>query len=99
MQMEMQQKTSYLDVLVEFTIDTISYLKIIALKRILEEKWNIQIDVIHAPLPKKPKLLIRKTVPVYERWGNEKPLLNITKENKSKRQKKKMSYKTTSKPF
>jgi len=58
---------SDLDVLVEFTTDAISYLKIIALKRILEEELNIQVHVLHAPLPKKSRLIIRKTVPVYER--------------------------------
>ena len=58
---------SDLDVLVEFTTDAVSYLKIIALKRILEEELNIQVDVLHAPLPKKSRLIIRKTVPVYER--------------------------------
>ena len=58
---------SDLDLLVEFTTDAISYLKIIALKRILEEELNIRVDVLHAPLPKKSRLIIRKTVPVYER--------------------------------
>jgi len=58
---------SDLDLLVEFTTDAISYLKIIGLKRILEEELNIRVDVLHAPLPKKSRLIIRKTVPVYER--------------------------------
>ena len=58
---------SDLDVLVEFTTDSISYLKIIALKRILEEELNVRVDVLHAPLPKTSRLIIRKTVPVYER--------------------------------
>ena len=62
---------SDLDLLVEFTTDAISYLTIIALKRILEEELNIRVDVLHAPEfleePKKSRLIIRKTMPVYER--------------------------------
>ena len=60
---------SDLDVLVEFTTDSISLLKIIALKHNLEDELNIKVDVLHAPLPEKAqkRLKIRKTVPVYER--------------------------------
>jgi predicted nucleotidyltransferase len=58
---------SDLDVLVEFTTESISYLKIVSLKHNLEDELNIKVDVLHAPLPKKSRLAIRKTVPVYER--------------------------------
>jgi predicted nucleotidyltransferase len=58
---------SDLDVLVEFTTDSVSLLKIIALKHNLEDELHISVDVLHAPLPEKSRLKIRKTVPVYER--------------------------------
>jgi predicted nucleotidyltransferase len=58
---------SDLDVLVEFTTDAISYLKIIALKHILEDELHISVDVLHGPLPAKSRLKIRNAVPVYER--------------------------------
>ena len=58
---------SDLDVLVEFTTDAISLLKIIDLKHNLEEELSIKVDVLHAPLPEKSRLKIRKMVSVYER--------------------------------
>ena len=58
---------SDLDVLVEFTTDAVSLLKIIDLKHNLEEELSIKVDVLHAPLPEKSRLIIRKTIPVYER--------------------------------
>jgi len=58
---------SDLDLLVEFTTDAISLLKIIALKHNLEDELCIKVDVLHAPLPNKSRLIIKKTVPVYER--------------------------------
>jgi predicted nucleotidyltransferase len=60
---------SDLDVLVEFTTDAVSLLKIIALKHNLEDELNIKVDVLHAPLPETSRLKIRNTVPVYERTG------------------------------
>jgi len=60
---------SDLDLLVEFTTDAVSLLKIIDLKHNLEDELSIKVDVLHAPLPEKAqkRLKIRKTVPVYER--------------------------------
>jgi len=60
---------SDLDLMVEFTTKSISYLKIIALKRILEEELNISVDVLHAPLPERAQkhLIIKKMVSAYER--------------------------------
>jgi predicted nucleotidyltransferase len=62
-----QRKRVTLDVLVEFTTDAISLLKIIALKHNLEDELSVKVDVLHAPVPEKSRLIIRKTVPVYEK--------------------------------
>jgi predicted nucleotidyltransferase len=58
---------SDLDVLVEFTTEAVSLLDVIDVKLNLEEELNIKVDVLHAPVPEKSRLKIRKTVPVYER--------------------------------
>ena len=61
---------SDLDLLVEFTEDaSISLLDVIRFKRNLEEDLMIHVDVVGLPLTEKAqkRLIIRKTVPVYER--------------------------------
>jgi len=58
---------SDLDVLVEFTTDAVSLLKIVGLKHNLEDELNVKVDVLHAPIPEKAMLIIKKTVPVYVR--------------------------------
>jgi len=58
---------SDLDVLVEFTTDAVSLLKIVGLKHNLEDELNVKVDVLHAPIPEKAMLIIKKTVPVYDR--------------------------------
>ena len=61
---------SDLDLLVEFTNDDeISLLDVIRLKHNLEDELQISIDVVGLPLTEKAqkRLIIRKTVPVYER--------------------------------
>jgi len=58
---------SDLDVLVEFYNPPRSLLTIIALKCCLEDEFDIPVDVIEIPLPKKARFKIEKTVPVYER--------------------------------
>ena len=58
---------SDLDVLVEFYTPPRSLLTIIALKCCLEDELKTSVDVIEIPLPKKTRIKIGKTVPVYER--------------------------------
>jgi len=58
---------SDLDLLVEFTTDVVSLLKIIGLKHNLEDELLIPVDIIHAPLPEKSRLKNKKMVQVYER--------------------------------
>jgi len=60
---------SDLDLLVEFTTDAVSLLDVIDVKLNLEDELSIKVDVLHAPVPEKSRLKIRKTVPVYERPG------------------------------
>ena len=57
---------SDLDLLVEFVRPHVSLLTIADLKYDLEEKLNVPVDVIHAPLPQGAIIEIGKTVPVYE---------------------------------
>jgi predicted nucleotidyltransferase len=58
---------SDLDVLVEFSDPPVSLLTVIDLKHNLEDELSIQVDVINSPLPKRARIKIGKTVPVYER--------------------------------
>jgi len=59
---------SDLDVLVEFTEETVSILDVIDFKHNLEGELSIKVDVLHAPLPEKAqrRLKIKNMVPVYE---------------------------------
>ena len=61
---------SDLDLLVEFANDVeISLLDVIDLQHNLEDELHISVDVVGLPLTEKAqkRLIIRKTVPVYER--------------------------------
>ena len=61
---------SDLDLLVEFANDDeISLLDVIDLQHNLEEELHISVDVVGLPLTERAqkRLIIRKTVPVYER--------------------------------
>ena len=61
---------SDLDLFVEFGDDgTLGLLDIIRLKHNLEDDLGINVDVVETPLTEKAqkRLIIRKTVPVYER--------------------------------
>jgi predicted nucleotidyltransferase len=61
---------SDLDLLVEFGDDgTLTLLDIIRLKHNLEDDLSIPVDVVEIPLTEKAqkRLIIRNTVPVYER--------------------------------
>jgi len=56
---------SDIDLLVEFTTDSVSLFKIIDLKSRLEELTGKEVDVIHAPIPKESIIEIDKEVLLY----------------------------------
>ena len=56
---------SDVDLLVEFITTSISLLTFNALKYRLEEIYNIEVDVIHAPLDDDAMIAIGKVVPLY----------------------------------
>jgi len=60
---------SDLDLLVEFDTEDVSLLTIIGLKHEIEDMLGIQVDVIHAPIPKGALLTIEKEIVVYDRQG------------------------------
>ena len=57
---------SDVDLLVEFITTSVSLLTLNALKYRLEEIYNIEVDVIHAPLDDDAMIAIGKVVPLYE---------------------------------
>lgn len=57
---------SDVDLLVEFITASISLLTLNALKYRLEELYDIEVDVIHAPLDDDAMIEIGKVVPIYE---------------------------------
>ena len=57
---------SDVDLLVEFITTSISLLTLNALKYRLEEIYNIEVDVIHAPLDDDAMIEIGKVIPLYE---------------------------------
>ena len=59
-------ETSDVDLLVEFVTASISLLTLNALKYRLEELYNTEVDVIHAPLDKDSMITLGKVVPLYE---------------------------------
>lgn len=56
---------SDVDLLVEFTTEAVSLLKIISLKHRLEDIWHLNVDVIHAPIPEDSILEIDKEIKIY----------------------------------
>jgi len=56
---------SDLDLLVEFTTDSVSLLDIIGVKYDFEDLLNKPVDVLHAPLPGNSHLVINEEVPIY----------------------------------
>jgi len=58
-------KESDIDLLVEFTTDSVSLFKIARLKFKLEELTGKEVDVIHAPIPKESILEIEKEILLY----------------------------------
>ena len=59
------REDSDVDLLVEFTTESVSLLKIISLKHRLEDIWNLEVDIIHAPIPKESMLEIEKEIEIY----------------------------------
>ena len=59
------REDSDVDLLVEFTTESVSLLKIISLKHRLEDTWNLEVDAIHAPIPKESMLEIEKEIEIY----------------------------------
>ena len=59
------REDSDVDLLVEFTTEAVSLLKIISLKHRLEDIWNLEVDVIHGPIPEGSILEIDKEVEIY----------------------------------
>jgi predicted nucleotidyltransferase len=56
---------SDLDLLVEFTTDSVSLLDIVGVKYGFEDLLNTPVDVLHAPLPPNALITIDKEVKVY----------------------------------
>ena len=59
------REDSDVDLLVEFTTESVSLLRIISLKHCLEDAWNLKVDVIHAPIPKEAMIIIEKEIEIY----------------------------------
>ena len=59
-------ENSDVDLLVEISTDvTVTLLTLSSLKVQLEEIWNLNVDVIHAPIPEKSILIIDKELEIY----------------------------------
>ena len=59
-------KESDIDLLVEFDKPAVSLLKVIALKYKLEDRLQVDVDVIHGPIRSDSLLILDKVVPIYE---------------------------------
>jgi predicted nucleotidyltransferase len=62
-----QTEESDIDFLVEFDTPTISLIKLAGLKRRLEERLGLSVDLIHAPIPPESYIKINNEVLIYER--------------------------------
>lgn len=60
---------SDVDLLFEFSSDKVGLIMLSGLKIDLEEKLKLNVDVIHAPIPKTSILEIDKEIPIYEAQG------------------------------
>jgi len=58
-------KDSDIDLLVEFTTDSVSLFKLAGLKNKMEELTGKEVDVIHAPIPKESIIEIEAEVLLY----------------------------------
>ena len=59
------QPDSDVDLLVEFTTEGVSLLKIISLKHRLEDMWNLNVDIVHGPITEDDILEIDKEIKIY----------------------------------
>lgn len=59
------REDSDVDLLVEFTTESVSLFRIASLMNRLEDTWNVKVDVIHAPIPKDSLLEIEKEIEIY----------------------------------
>ena len=59
------KENSDVDLLVEFDTAAVSLLKLISLKNTLEDIWNLNVDVIHAPIPENSILIVEKEIEIY----------------------------------
>ena len=59
------REDSDVDLLVEFTTESVSLLRIISLKHRLEDAWNLKVDVIHGPISEDSILIIDKEIEIY----------------------------------
>jgi predicted nucleotidyltransferase len=62
-----QTEESDIDFLVEFDTPYISLIKLAGLKRRLEERLGLPVDLIHAPIPPESYIKIKDEVVIYER--------------------------------
>jgi predicted nucleotidyltransferase len=60
-----QTESSDLDLLIEFEQSAVSLLMLLSIKYELEDILNVQVDVIHAPIPEDALIKIGKQVHVY----------------------------------
>ena len=57
---------SDVDLLCEFSCDKVGLIMLSSLKLALEENLGLNVDLIHAPIPKNSILEIDKEIPIYE---------------------------------
>lgn len=58
-------ETSDVDLLIEFFVPVVSLFTLAGIKNRLEEILNVEIDVIHAPLPENSLITPEKVVEIY----------------------------------
>lgn len=57
---------SDVDLLCEFSSEKVGLILLCTIKQALEEKLGLNVDLIHAPVPKTSILEIDKEIPIYE---------------------------------
>ena len=59
------REDSDVDLLVEFTTESVSLFRIASLMNRLEDAWNLKVDVIHGPISEDSILIIDKEIEIY----------------------------------
>ncbi|MBQ9487201.1 MAG: nucleotidyltransferase domain-containing protein [Selenomonadaceae bacterium] len=59
------REDSDVDLLVEFTTESVSLFRIASLMNRLEDAWNLKVDVIHGPISEESMLIIDKEIEIY----------------------------------